>query len=91
MAQRRLDLGAVEPDGAVDAAVADEHDVAVPGEPAGVLELHVRLAGAALEAEDRLGRGLAERARMRVTGSAISRDCGSARFSGTTSVPQSAA
>ena len=29
-------------------------------------------------------------ARMRVTGSAISRDCGSARFSGTTSVPQSA-
>ena len=35
--------------------------------------------------------GCAERARMRVTGSAISRDRGLARFSGTTSVPQSAA
>ena len=34
------------------------------------------------------GRG--ERERMRVTGTAISRDSGSARFSGTTSVPQSA-
>ena len=54
--QRRLDLGAVEPDGAVDAAVADEHDVVVVGEPARLRELHVRDAGAALEAEDRLGR-----------------------------------
>ena len=35
--------------------------------------------------------GCCESARMRVTGSAISRDCGSAGFSGTTSVPQSAA
>ncbi len=34
--------------------------------------------------------GLAELAWMRVTGSAIRRDCVSARFSGTTSVPQSA-
>ena len=34
--------------------------------------------------------GCDERARIRVTGSAISRDRGSARFSGTTSVPQSA-
>ena len=34
--------------------------------------------------------GVAERARMRVIGSAISREPGSARFSGTTSVPQSA-
>ena len=34
--------------------------------------------------------GWAERALMRVTGSAISREPGSARFSGTTSVPQSA-
>ena len=32
--------------------------------------------------------GCSERARMRVTGRAISRDPGSARFSGTTSVPQ---
>ena len=34
--------------------------------------------------------GCDERARIRVTGSAIRRDRGSARFSGTTSVPQSA-
>ena len=45
-------------------------------------ERHVRDPGAALEAEDRLGRG-AERALMRVTGTAISRELGSARFSGT--------
>ena len=36
MLDRRLDLGAVEPDGAVHAPVADEDDVAVVGEPAGV-------------------------------------------------------
>ena len=53
---RRLDLGAVEPDGAVHAAVADEDDVAVGNKPAGGPELHVRDPGAALEAEDRLGR-----------------------------------
>ena len=35
--------------------------------------------------------GCAVRARMRVTGNAISRECGVGRFSGTTSVPQSAA
>ena len=35
--------------------------------------------------------GCAESARMRFTGSAISRECESWRFSGTTSVPQSAA
>ena len=34
--------------------------------------------------------GSSVRARMRFTGKAMSRDCGSARFSGTTSVPQSA-
>ena len=49
----RLDLRAVEPDGAVDAAVADEHDVVVGGEPARVRERHVGDAGAALQAEDR--------------------------------------
>ena len=48
------------------------------------------IAGAALQAEDRAP-GWAECARITVTGSAISRECGSARFSGTTSVPQSAA
>ena len=35
--------------------------------------------------------GSAERARMRVTGSAIRREPALCRFSGTTSVPQSAA
>ena len=35
--------------------------------------------------------GCVECARITMTGSAISRECGSARFSGTTSVPQSAA
>ena len=54
--QRRRDLGAVEPDGAVDAAVADEHDVVVLGEPARHRELHVGAAGTALEAEDRRAR-----------------------------------
>jgi hypothetical protein len=34
--------------------------------------------------------GCGDRERMRVTGSAMSLDFGSARFSGTTSVPQSA-
>ena len=34
--------------------------------------------------------GSSDMARMRFTGSAMSRDCGSALFSGTTSVPQSA-
>ena len=57
---RRLDLGAVEHRRAVDAAVADEHDVAVAGEAARVREVHVGEAGAALEAEDRLA-GCAER------------------------------
>ena len=36
--ERRLDLRAVEPDGAVDAAVADEDDVALVGEAARLLE-----------------------------------------------------
>ena len=49
----RFDLRAVEPDRAVDAAVADEDDVVVGGEPTGVRELHVRDAGAAFQAEDR--------------------------------------
>ena len=49
----RAHLRAVEPDGAVDAAVADEHDVVVGGETARVRELHVGDAGAACEAEDR--------------------------------------
>ena len=53
MLEGRLDLRAVEPDGAVDAAVADEDDVVVGGEPTGVCELHVRDAGAAFQAEDR--------------------------------------
>ena len=57
MLERRLDLGAVELDGAVDAAVADEDDVVVVGEPARLGELHVGDAGTALEAEDRLAPG----------------------------------
>ena len=89
MLQRRLDLRAVEPNGAVHATVADEDDVVVVGEPTRVGELHVREAGAALEAEDG-SPGCADLARMRVTGSAIRRERGSVRFSGTTSVPQSA-
>src|ERR1035441_6570417 len=36
----RFALRAGEPDGAVDAAVADEDDVVVGGEPTGVRELH---------------------------------------------------
>ena len=56
MLQRRLDLWAVETDRAVHAAVADEDDVVVVGEPAGFLNCHVGDAGAALEPEDRLGR-----------------------------------
>src|SRR5947207_2448689 len=51
---RRGDLRAVEPDGAVHAAVADEHDVSVAGVAARLLELRVRDAGAAFEVEDRL-------------------------------------
>ena len=47
---------AVEPRRAVDAAVADEHDVVPVGEAARVRELHVREARAALEAEDRRAR-----------------------------------
>ena len=57
-ASGRFDLGAVEADGAVDAAVADEDDVVVVGEPARLGEVHVREPGPALEAEDRLARVL---------------------------------
>ena len=56
MADRRLDLGAVEPRRAVDSAVADEDDVVVVREPARPGEFHVGDAGAAFEAEDRLRR-----------------------------------
>ena len=52
--QRGRDLGAVEPDRAVDAAIADEDDVAVVREPARPFELHVGPAGATLEPEERL-------------------------------------
>ena len=90
MLPRRDHLGAVEPRRSVDAAVADEHDVVASGEAACVREVHVRDAGAALEPEDRRTPGWDVRARMRVTGSAIRRECGSCRFSRTTSVPQSA-
>ena len=87
---RRGDLGAVEPCRAVDAAVADEHDVVVGREAARVREVHVRDAGAALEAEDRcagmrrarVDPGHRKRDQARVAGRAGSR--------GTTSVPQSA-
>ena len=50
------DLGAVEPDGAVDAAVADEDDVVAVGDPARLAEVHVADPGAAFEAEDRYAR-----------------------------------
>ena len=40
--------------GAVHAAVADQHDVAVAGEPARVREVHVRQARSTLQPEDRL-------------------------------------
>jgi hypothetical protein len=54
--ERRLDLRAVEPDGAVDAAIADEDDVPVADEAAHLGEPCVRQARAALEVEDRFGR-----------------------------------
>ena len=50
--ERRHDLRAVEPHGAVDAAVAEQHDVVVAGDPARLRELHVGDAGPALEPED---------------------------------------
>ena len=53
MLARRRHLGTVELRRAVDAAVADEHDVVLVREPARVRELHVRDAGTAFEAEDR--------------------------------------
>ena len=56
VADRRLDLGAVEPRRAVDPAVTDEDDVVVVREPARPGEFHVGDAGAAFEAEDRLRR-----------------------------------
>ena len=59
---RRVDLGAVEPDGAVDAAIADEDHVAVGGVAARPRERHVRDARTALEAEHRLLRVRGERA-----------------------------
>ena len=89
--ERRLDLGAVEPRRAVDAAVADEDDVAVVRR-SGSPSANCMFVTPGPPSRRKIGSpGCAERARMRVTGSAISRDCGSARFSGTTSVPQSAA
>ncbi len=53
MLDRRDYLGAVEARGAVDAAVADEHEVVAGGEPLGIGEVHVRQSGASLEPEDR--------------------------------------
>ena len=50
---RRYDFSTVELRRAVDAAVADEHDVVPVREAARVLEVHVRETGPALEAEDR--------------------------------------
>ena len=49
-------LGTVELRRAVDAAVADQHDVVLVGEPARGRERHVRDPRTALEAEDRLRR-----------------------------------
>ena len=49
--QRRHDLGAVETHRAVDAPVADEHDVVVVGNPARFAERHVRDTRTALQAE----------------------------------------
>ena len=50
--QRGRNLGAVEPDRAVDSAIADEDDVAVVREPARPFELHVGSAGATLEPKE---------------------------------------
>ena len=52
----RADLGTVEPDRAVDAAIADEDDVVSAGELTGLAEPHVGDTGTAFEAEDRLCR-----------------------------------
>ena len=88
--ERRLDLRAVEHRGAVHAAVADEDDVVLVGEPARLVNSMFVMPGPPWRRK--IGSaGCSDRARMRVTGSAIRRDCGSGRFSGTTSVPQSAA
>jgi hypothetical protein len=54
VAERLLDLGAFEPDGAVDAAVPDEDDVVVFGEPVRPVELDVGHPGPAFEEEDRV-------------------------------------
>ena len=54
--QRRDDLGAIEPNRAVDAAVADEDDVMVLGDATCLRELHVRDARPAFEPEDRRAR-----------------------------------
>ena len=78
-------------DGAVDAAVADEDDVAIVGEPARRSEKSMFVMPGPPWRRKIGSAGSSDLARMRVTGNAISRDSGSARFSGTTSVPQSAA
>ena len=54
--QGRLDLRAVEHRRPVGAAIADEDDVSIGGEPARRREAHVGLAGTALEPEDRRSR-----------------------------------
>src|SRR5207237_5604080 len=51
--ERRLDLRAVQPGGAVDASVADEDDVMIIREPASLAEFHLRESRAAYVAEDR--------------------------------------
>ena len=53
MLTRRGDLGTAELRRAVDAAVADEHEIMVGLRTARVREVHVGEAGAAFEAEDR--------------------------------------
>ena len=62
MLERRLDLRAVQPHRAVDAAVTDEKTSWLPANRLAFVELHVGQTGTALETEDRLARML--RARM---------------------------
>ena len=74
MRHRRDYLGAVEAGGAVDAAVADEHEVVAAGEALRLGEVHIRQPGAALEAENRrAGTG-------RVRADARDRQCDQARM-----------
>ena len=69
-------------DGAVDAAVADEDDVVVARRTGSPWRTAMLVMPGPPSRRKTGSAGCAERARMRVTGSAISRDCGSARFSG---------